>query len=88
MRRDRLELALHELTSSRSARQAFTADPDAALARYQLDEVACRMVKELDVRSLAKAGVNPMLTWGLWLLYGQGGAPTYLRRLNDAEATA
>lgn len=88
MHRDRLERALYDLTALRSARHAFKQDPDGTLAGYGLDADACAVVKNLDVRALDDAGVNPMLTWGLWLIYGEGGAPEYLSRLNTAAVSS
>lgn len=78
---DRLELALHGLTADRHTRRAYLEAPAETLAKIGLDDAAAAMVRDLDVRSLLEAGVSPLLTWGLWLLYGSGGADGYLAAL-------
>lgn len=81
MRRDQLELALHGLTTDRATRRAYLDAPAETLAKLGLDEPAVAMIHELDVRSLLAAGVSPLLTWGMWVLYGTGGHDGYLAAL-------
>lgn len=85
MRRDTLEKVVYDITVDRAARTAFREDADAFLARYRLDAEGIELVKGLDVRGLADAGVNPMLTIGLWMMFGGGDPDAYLARLRGEE---
>lgn len=87
MRRDRVEVALHELTADRRTRRAYLAGPDDALAPFALDDDAVAMITGLDVRGLLAIGVSPLLTWGLWLLYSGEGPDEYVAALRAGELT-
>ncbi|MQB46111.1 hypothetical protein [Rhizobium sp. ICMP 5592] len=71
MSRDVLEKVLYDLSTSRQNKEAFTAEADKFLGRYQLSEAEKDLVKGYEVRKLADLGVNTMLTWGFWLQSGR-----------------
>ena len=81
MRRDRIELALHEMTADRRTRRSYLADPGDTLSSFGLDAQATTMITTLDVRGLRTAGVSPLLTWALWLLYSGEGPEAYVAAL-------
>lgn len=81
-----LERLLWELGVNRSVQARFKEEPDKLLARYALSEDERRMVREFDVRGLAAAGVNTMLTMGFWMMNeGSGSMSRYVKRMNGAE---
>lgn len=78
MLRDAAERALYELTTDRSARERFAADPDRALDRYPIDDDVRDQIRSVDARALLDLGVNPMLTWGFWMMATGGSRAEYL----------
>ena len=79
-----LEKVLWDLSVNRDAKQRFKDDPSKLLSRYHLTDVEREMVQNFDVRGLADAGVNTMLTQGFWLELEESHAiEGYLRRMNE-----
>lgn len=77
-----LELALHDLGVKRAARESFSQDAAAFLAKYRLDTDEVREVCCFDVAALQRRGVSPLLTLGFWMTNEPGRSRAqYLERL-------
>jgi hypothetical protein len=81
-----LELALHDLSCKRSAREQFAQDAPAFLGRYRLEEAEARAVRDFDVAALQRRGVSPLLTLGFWMTNEPGRSRAqYLERLRAQQ---
>jgi len=80
-----VEKALYDLSMSGKTRKAYTADPGAFLAGYNIAEDEARDIQGFQVAHLLALGVNPMLVMGFWLQLEPGHSiKQYLRAINSA----
>lgn len=80
------EHALWDLSGNPVNIQQYMADPDAFLDRYNLSDEERKMIREKDVKGLAKQGNSQMLIM-LFYLAQEGGfehLPDYLGKMNAA----
>ena len=81
-----VERVLWEICNMPEKTATYIENPDAHLANYQLDEDERRMVKELDVKSLAERNVSQMLLMMTWnVLVGAEKVGEYLGRMNAGQ---
>ena len=82
-----VERVFWEFGQDQSAVERFQQDPDAYLDAFALEEEERRAIKEVDLKSLSKQGMNPLLLMMTWpLLKGLDGYPfVYLEHLNDGK---
>ena len=79
-----MELALYELGVKREVRKAFAEDPAKALQGYRLSEEEAALIRGFDVRGLQARGVNPLLTFGFWMMNAsERSTAAYLARLRS-----
>lgn len=79
-----LESAMYDLTVGRHARASLAADSDRFLGRYRLEPHEREAVASLDFAALQRAGVNPMLLWGLWTCLGRSNVGEYIESLGGS----
>lgn len=79
-----VEKVFWEFGADPSRIEAFRADPEGYLAAYRLDPDEREMITKVDLRALAKRGVNTLLTMMIWpLMKGPQGMPfSYLEHMN------
>ena len=79
-----LESALYDLSVKRELRKAFAEDASKALKGYRLTEDEARLIAGFDVRALQERGVNPLLTFGFWLMNAaERNTAAYLAKLRS-----
>jgi hypothetical protein len=73
---------LHRLSNEPGAAAAYTADPDAFLARFRLEPEERALLATMDVEALAARGLNWMLLMGAYQgLHGRAKNREYLDRI-------
>jgi hypothetical protein len=79
-----MELALYDLSVKRELRKAFAEDPARALQGYRLSEEEAALIRGFDVRGMQARGVNPLVTFGFWMMNaGERTSAAYLAKLRS-----
>ena len=82
-----VEKALYDLSMSGKTRRAYTADPAAFLATYNIADAEAEDIKTFQVANILALCVNPMLVMGFWLQLEPGHSlKHYLRAISSAPA--